>query len=379
MSDRTIIFAGGGTGGHLYPGLAIAEQIARRDPEARIRFICSDRDLDSEILKAAGVHYSSIPARPLSFRPRRLVSLLRNWGRCVRAARACIRAERADGRTPLLVAMGGFVAAPAAQAARVERAPIALVNLDALAGRTNRWIAGFAEDILSAAAMAKTVRGDWRVVPPIVRKDAIPTRSPERCRESLGLAPQIPTLFVTGASQGARSINRAMAALVDRRPDLFAGWQVHHQTGAGAATADGRALDAVYRAANIPAVVTEYCTDMASAWGAASLAIARCGAGNVGEVWASSTPAVFMPYPHHKDQHQRANASPLVDAGGAVVIDDQIDPDANAVSLAQGLGPLMADSERLARMRAALLALGPADGAARVARVVLGHESENDA
>src|SRR5688572_13743999 len=133
-TTTTFIFAGGGTGGHLFPGLAIAEALeagaggAGGAPHRRSAlFLCSSRPLDARILSAADQPFQALPARPFSIRPRGLVRFLSAWAPTVRQTRAAIGAARADGRAVHLVAMGGFVAAPAVQAARVERVPITLV------------------------------------------------------------------------------------------------------------------------------------------------------------------------------------------------------------------------------------------------------------
>jgi UDP-N-acetylglucosamine:LPS N-acetylglucosamine transferase len=106
---------------------------------------------------------------------------------------------------------------------------------------------------------------------------------------------------------------------------------------------------------------------MGQAWGAADLAVSRAGAGSVAEAWANRVPTLFLPYPYHKDQHQRFNAAPLVDAGGAVLADDLIDPARNVAGAGKTLLELMASPDRRSSLRAALTRLGPADGADRIA------------
>ena len=143
--------------------------------------------------------------------------------------------------------------------------------------------------------------------------------------------------------------------------------QVLHQAG----DKDIASLSAAYEGAGVPAAVVPYIESMGRAWGAADVAIARAGAGTVGEVWANRVPTVFLPYPHHADDHQRANALPLADAGGAVLLRDAIDGSANAAALAPVLAELLGDSARREQMRVKLGGLGPADGAEVVARLVL--------
>jgi UDP-N-acetylglucosamine--N-acetylmuramyl-(pentapeptide) pyrophosphoryl-undecaprenol N-acetylglucosamine transferase len=364
MSLRTFLFAGGGTGGHIYPALAIAEQFAGA-PSVDWRVLCSPRPLDAEILRGEQAPFSVIPARPFGLSPKTLLRFLWGWGDSVRAARACIREAKAQGEAHV-IAMGGFVAAPVVRAARVERVPITLVNLDAVPGRANRWIARHAEACFTAATLAGV---DWTSVPPIVRRAALAPGPPTHCRRSLGLDPGRPTLFVTGASQGARSINDLMAALLREHRQTFVqgGWQVIHQTGKGEVDATRRA----YADAGVPAMVQPYFKAMGMPWGAADLAISRAGAGSVGEAWANRVPTIFFPYPFHKDQHQEQNAKPLSSIGAASILRDLVDPAPNARAHAPAIVELLTSDAKRERMRAAFANLPPADGAARIAGALL--------
>ncbi len=360
--DTTILFAGGGTGGHLYPAIAIARELAILDPSSRCVFLCSSRPLDKRILDAAGVESAAIPAAPPSLAPKRLLRFVLSWGPSLRAARRVISRERDErGAEPVVVAMGGFVAAPCVQAARAEHARVALINLDAIPGKANRWIAGRAELCLAVAGADRLPRAT--AVRPIVRREAMPPGPAAQCRSLLGLDPARPTLLVTGGSQGASSMNNLMIALAQHHARAFSGWQVFHQAGEGAADE----VRAAYSTSGISARVVDFCDQMGVAWGAADLVLSRCGAGAVAEVWASATPALLLPYPYHRDQHQRANAQPLAECGGAIVETDLIDPDQNRQRAGRTLLSLMSDPQRLADMRRRLQSLGPADGARQAA------------
>ncbi len=363
MSRVNVAFAGGGTGGHIYPGIAVREQLAASGRLGRSLYLVSQRPIDAEILREQNLDAVATPAKSPSLRPRALLAFLSSWGKAVRASRAALRDLKADGCPVVMVSTGGFVSAPAVQAARVERVPVVMLNLDAVPGRANRWIAGRAARVLTSAR----VGNGWTRIPPIVRSAALPPGDAAACRRSLGLDPELPVLLITGASLGARSINRLMLELLARMPGAFAGWQVLHQTG----DSDGDALTKAYASAGVPAIVRPFVTSMGVWWGAAEIALARCGAGLVAEAWASRTPAVFLPYPYHKDQHQRANAMPLVEAGAAVLCEDRIEPAANAEDAGRTLVSLLADRAKARKMREASLALGPVDGAARAASAVL--------
>jgi UDP-N-acetylglucosamine--N-acetylmuramyl-(pentapeptide) pyrophosphoryl-undecaprenol N-acetylglucosamine transferase len=370
MAAPTFLFAGGGTGGHLYPGLAIAEAILAARPDAHCRFLCSERPLDAEVLAqetldGRAVEFEPIPAKPFGLRPGTLWRLVTSWGSAVRAARGALSREPGP---VVMVAMGGFVAAPAVQAARAQRAPRVLVNLDAVPGRANGWIARHATRVLTAAPASARVPGPgWEPIPPIVRRSVLSVGSPGECRRALGLEPERPTLLVTGASQGAETINGLMRAFARSDAGALAGWQVIHQTGkAGLEQTRG-----AYEEAGVPCLVRPFFERMSLCWGSADLALSRAGAGSVGEAWATATPTLFLPYPYHRDQHQHANARALVEAGGALVLEDLIDPDANLRSAGRALANLLGEPAARDQMRAALRRLGPADGAERAARVLL--------
>lgn len=345
----SLVFAGGGTGGHLFPALAIMEA-AGEDA----LFLCSDRPLDAQILTREGVRFRPIKARPISSKPVAMAKLVLGWGGAVRTARRAIREMEA----PIVVAMGGYVAAPVVQAARAERVPVLLVNLDAVPGKANRWVARRATRVVTAAPVE---RFDWERIPPIVRASAVGDDM-RASRGAFGLDPDTNTLLVCGGSQGARSINLFMAAFVDHHTDLFADWQVIHQCG----EKDEADVRFAYEASSVRAVVRPFIDPMGPAWGAATLAVSRAGAGSVAEAWANHVPTIFMPYPHHRDQHQRKNAEALGE--GCVIVRDRIVPQGNLGGEAgERLKALMSDEGGRGRMRSALERLGPTDGAARVA------------
>lgn len=359
----TLVFAGGGTGGHIYPALAIAEQAARLRPGTRAVVLCSSRRVDAEILEEEGVAHEALPAQPPVMRPAGLLRFARSWPGSVRTTRRVLRERLADGPA-VLVAMGGFVSPPAMRGALRDGVPVVLVNLDAVPGKANRWVAARAGRCFTAAEVPQK----WEFVGPIVRPALTDPIDPEAARVRFGLDPARRTLLITGGSQGARSINDLVIALLDRHPDAFAGWQAIHQTGG---QHDPGPLRAAYAKAGVTAWVDRFLRDMPGAWGAADLSFGRCGAGTVAEAWATRTPSVFFPYPYHADQHQKHNARPLERAGAALVLDDLIDPARNLDAHGATLAGLLADPTRLAALAEPAARLSPADGAARVAHALL--------
>ncbi len=367
-APRHIIFAGGGSGGHIHPGVAIAEQVRTIAPDTGILFICKDQPLDRAILDAGGWAHTGIDAAPFVKSPKGLFRLARRWGGCIRAARLVIRECGSDDVR--VVAMGGYVAAPVAQAARAEKKPVTLVNLDAAPGIANQWIARRAAHCFTAANVPSQF--DWAPIAPIVRTAALADANQQECKRRLGVDPARPMLLVTGASQGARSINKLLIEMAGETPGVFQGWSVLHQVGAPAGDGDDPDVAGAYEKAGIEAHVVETIERMGDAWGAADLAVSRSGAGSVGELWANAVPSVLLPFPYHRDQHQRLNAAPLAECGGAVIVTDEIDPARNLASAGSRLGALMADADERDRMREALRGLGPADGARRVAESLVG-------
>jgi UDP-N-acetylglucosamine--N-acetylmuramyl-(pentapeptide) pyrophosphoryl-undecaprenol N-acetylglucosamine transferase len=391
-SRDVVLFAGGGTGGHIYPALAIAQRLeamwrgdaggagggaGREQP--RCVFVVSDRAVDARVMEPTGREFVAIPARPLSLRPKGLVQFLWRWGQCVRRCRGLIRDARIGGASVRVVTTGGFVAAPMVQAAIVERAPVTLVNLDAVPGKANAWIewrlrgrrefAGAFTALPVAGGKAGGMAGRLTLVPPIVREGASAGMDATGCRAALGLDVRRPVLMITGGSLGARSVTDFVLGLCAEHASAMREWQVLHQVG----NAEGEAerVRGRYAAMGIDAVVAAFVERMGLWWGSADLAISRAGAGAVAEAWANTTPTVFMPYPYHKDQHQRVNATRLVEVGGAVVVDDLIDAGKTLSASGAVVRGLIDDAARRAAMRRALEGLGPADGAERIARTLM--------
>jgi len=357
VSAGTVIYAGGGSGGHIFPNLAVAERVRELAPGVQERWLVSERKVDASIAEANGLEAVPLPAAPLSIRPLGLLRVFARWGPSVRAARGVIRAAKNDGPVAV-VASGGFVSAPAVFAAKAEGVWSALVNLDAALGKANRFAAGRA-----SARFIVTTRAPsgWEPVAPVVRAAFDDLPSAEDARRSLGLEPEPNTLLVTGGSQGAASLNRALARVVREDPPLLTGWQVLHQASGDAAAE----AEAAYAGAGVPARVVPFIDDMPAAWAAATLAVARAGAGTVAEARASRTPLVALPYPHHRDDHQLANMAAMVEAGAGTTVIDRADPEKTAPALRDELGHALG---RLGAMRRAADALPPADGALAVAK-----------
>lgn len=356
-----VLLAGGGTGGHIFPNVAVVERLRERGDHVDPLFMVSSRPGDATTLGRLSLPFVASCVQPLPGmrRPWRFVPFLLSWRRAIAEAVAVLQRERVAA----VVATGGFVSGPALVAARKLGLPRAMVNLDAIPGKANLHLRRECSVVFSAYPTA-ALEGA-KVIGFPLRRASLGAGSREDARAALGLDRERPLLFVTGATHGAESIIRAMMAFVADPSGAAAlsSWQVFHQCGGF----DVATLQRAYDDAGVRATVVAFCDRMGAAWHAADLAISRAGAGSVAEAWANATPCVFLPNPFHADGHQRANAQPLLDAGGTLVIDDLVDPTRNRELLGRTLIELLGDAARRTHLRERLQATRPPDGAEAVA------------
>ncbi len=366
MTSFRVAFAGGGTGGHIYPALAIDDAIRSEYDAAHYqpRFFGNRDGLEARLVTSMPLTFVPSAALQRSFSFGTLRTVLRNLAGIVVALRAL-----AAFRPQMVVATGGYVCFPVVVAARVLRlvgglrCAIALLEINVRPGLTNRLLAPLVDEVWTTYdASAPYFRGKaYRTGTP-VRASLLRTVNPSRARMALGIAPERTTIVAMGGSQGARSINEAIVALVTRRT-LGDGRQVLHVSG----ERDYAYMQAEERdtGENHVALVA-YLPDPANAYAAADVVIARSGASTLAELAATGTPAILIPYPHAADDHQAHNAAVFADAGAAVVIADaELDGDRLWWALEAILQP-----ERLAAMRQAAAGLNaPAAGANIVSRI----------
>ncbi|MCH9688763.1 MAG: UDP-N-acetylglucosamine--N-acetylmuramyl-(pentapeptide) pyrophosphoryl-undecaprenol N-acetylglucosamine transferase [Deltaproteobacteria bacterium] len=366
MNDRssghdTVLLAGGGTGGHIYPNVGIVEALRERRPHARVHMLVSNRPGDAAIMERVGEPWTAIPVRPLPNlrRPWEALPFARDWRRSTTQLRKLLHEQRIGA----VVATGGFVSGPALVTASARKLPRAMVNLDAVPGQANRLLVRRCSRVFTAYRSDALPGAEVIGLP--LRGASVGDDDRAVARAAVGLDPAKPVLFVTGATHGATSVIEALVALTRRSQfvDTMQSWQVLHQCG----TYDVAALQATYDTAGVRATVVDYLQAMGQAWAAADLAVSRAGAGSVAEAWANATPTVFLPNPYHRDQHQRHNAEPMVDGGGAVLVGDEIDAERNADRLLPLLLELVGDDDRRHAMHDAALNNRPPAGAEAVA------------
>lgn len=349
MSSGVYIFAGGGTGGHLYPGLAVAEQVLKLRPEATIVFACSDRAIDRRILDPLAYAIVPQPVRPVPRSLRQFWPFLKAWVRSARLARDMVR----DLAPAAVLGLGGFAAAPLVKEAARRGIRRGFLNPDAVPGRANQFLARRSEAIFTQ--YAATAECFPPAIQARVRQVGCPVRSAfqgarrDEAMKHFKLDTARKTLLVLGGSLGAASLNEALVALGADLDALADRWQVLHIAGPEKYSQIAQA----HAARKIAVVCIEYCHCMELAFAAADLALCRGGAGTMAEIFATGTPAVILPYPYHADQQQRLNALPLVEAGAGAIVEDKVDSAVNAAALRLALVPLMQDDARLAAARAA--------------------------
>lgn len=353
---KSVVLAGGGTGGHIEPALALAACLRRHDPDIRITCLGTPKGLESQIIPARGYDLRLIPAYPL---PRRVgLDLLRTPHRIVSAVSA-VRSVLEDVEADVVVGFGGYVALPAYLAASRRRTPVVVHEVNDPPGLANRVGARVATTVALGGPQVR-LRGEIVGVP---LRESIATldraATAEKAREYFGLDADRPTLLVFGGSQGARSLNFAVAGAAAMLAD--AGVQVLHVIGA---RNDPPPLP---EGSSVPYVALPFVSEMELAYAAADLAVCRGGAITCAEVAAVGLPAIYVPLPWGNGE-QRRNAAPVVAAGGGMLVEDaQLSPE----FLVQTAVPLVTDVDRLAAMSEAAAGYGRRDGDEALRTVVL--------
>lgn len=366
MDAPQFVLAGGGTGGHLYPGIAVAHAIQRLRPDARVTFLTTSRDLDRQLLERTPFGRLPQTVRPFSTKPWQWPAFYFAWASSVRAAKRLLREKRAAA----VLGLGGYAAGPPVVAAQNLGIRAGILNPDAIPGRANRFL----------AKRCQLVCLQWdesrRYFPPTAPCQTLgcPIREAfggatvprAEARRHFNLHPEQRVVLVTGASQGASTINNAIPRIWPEFSRRFPGWQIFHLTGA----AHEVHTRAAYAAAGIPATVLGFTHDMPIALSAADIVISRAGASTLAELTALGRASILLPYPYHRDRHQHANAQVLVDRGAALLMDDLLDAEKNAPQLLDALA-ILADDARRTATEAAARTLGRPHAADAVAAWML--------
>jgi UDP-N-acetylglucosamine--N-acetylmuramyl-(pentapeptide) pyrophosphoryl-undecaprenol N-acetylglucosamine transferase len=351
----TYLLAGGGTAGHVNPLLATADRIRENEPGAVILVLGTAEGLEARLVPARGYELLTVAKLPFPRRPNR--AALRFPGR-LRVAVAHVRELIRERHVDVVVGFGGYASAPAYLAARAEHVPLVIHEANAKPGIANRLGARFTS-FVGVAHRSTKIRGGQFVGMPLRREverlDRVAARV--EARSFFGFDDDRPVLLVTGGSTGARTINETIATTAPLL--LGAGWQVLHIAGEKSETNDPR----------LPGyVLLRYCDRMELALAVADLAVSRAGSATVSEFAAIGVPAVYIPYPVGNGE-QRYNATDVVDAGGAILVNDS---DFTPAWVKSTLIPLLLDRASIAEMAVRTATVGALDGADRMVALVHG-------
>ncbi len=344
-----VLIMAGGTGGHIFPGLAVAEVL--RAQGVPVVWLGASGGMETQVVPAHGIELRTVPVgglRGKGWKTRLLAPLM-----LLRALSASLLVLR-QSRPRSVLSMGGYVAGPGGIAAWLTRRPLLVHEQNRVAGFTNRLLARFAGRVLAGFAGALP-QAAWVGNPVRAAIAALPAPA-----QRMATRTERPRLLVLGGSLGARALNLALPQVLAllpaaQRPEVL------HQCGK-------RGLDEAreaYAKAGVEAQVVPFVEDMAGAYGWADLAVCRAGALTVAELTAAGLGAVLVPFPHAVDDHQTGNAEALVQAGAAEIVQER---DLDVQRLATRLGTLLGDRQALLAMAEAARTLAKPDAAAVIAQ-----------
>ena len=355
------MIAGGGTGGHIFPGIAIAEAVERAAPKAEVFFMGRRGSLEERVVSRTGRRFIAVPSMGV----RRGLDLRNAVVPFVVAAGYASALVALEGARPAVaVGTGGFVSVPPLLAARSLGTPIVLQEQNSYPGLATRLLSRFASEVhVSFQGTGGRLPRARRVV-----VSGNPVRSSFRevergeARASLGLDGSSPVIFCVGGSRGAHRLNEAVVGAARGLREL--GVQLIAQTG----TDDEGAVESAARAAGLNAVVRAFFDEIENAYAASDLVVSRAGATAIAELTLVGKPSVLVPYPYATEGHQMKNARALESAGAAVVVSDS---EFTSDALAAMARELIGDAGRLTAMADAARKLARPDAADRVARATL--------
>lgn len=356
--DKFVAIACGGSGGHLFPGIAIGEKFLDRGCE--VMLLVSNKEVDQLSARgASGMEVASLPAVPLlkgNF-PRFTAAFWQSYRQTAKIFR--------KRRPAAVLAMGSFTSAGPILAGKLARAKTAIHEANSHAGRANRLLAPWVDHVFIGFSSAANQLGNRSV-----KFTGTPVRSqfqpadPGACRMALGLAPNAPVILVTGGSQGAVALNEAVLRAVSAMAEKISGLQVLHLTGAAMFEAVSRR----YQQLSVRAKVLPFLTEMELALGAATVAVSRAGASSLAELAAMEVPSILIPYPKSADDHQYHNARALAQPGAArMMVQSQLKPE----TLAAALTEIITDPFTQEKMRSELRKWHFPDSAEQIVETVL--------
>ncbi len=357
MQNRVVI-AGGGTGGHLYPGIALATALKNYDDAMDITFVGTQQGIESKILPREGWPLKTIHSGGLLGKKgfNRLLAWIKIPAGTLQSLAFLLRK-----RPGLVVGVGGYVSGPLVLSAWVLRIPILIQEQNAIPGITNKYLGKIADKIAVSFAEAKKYFPENKVVVTgnLIREEFCATRE-----KSTPLPSDKFNILVLGGSQGAHSINRGMVDAIDFLANKKDRFHITHQTG----ESDCERVKNQYAEKNMSADVRAFIHDMAEQYSKASLIICRAGASTLGEITACGKMAVLIPYPHATHNHQEVNARVLEAANAGEVV---LDKDVSGERLAQSILRAYEQPEKRLEMESNCYALGKRDATEKALQLCL--------
>ncbi|MGD8858630.1 MAG: undecaprenyldiphospho-muramoylpentapeptide beta-N-acetylglucosaminyltransferase [Myxococcales bacterium] len=354
---RRVLVAGGGTGGHLFPGIAVVEEMRRRLPDLDVLFVGTERGIEARVLPRLGERFSAVDVKPLMGRsPLQLTRNVLSLPRSGVHALSTVRSFRPD----LAIGLGGYAAGPVLLAASALRVPCALLEQNAHVGLTNRLLK---RTVGRAYLTFEETAGQFgheraRVLGNPVRR-AFVDAARMAGHDPAGVEARSRTVLVLGGSQGARTLNQQVPEGLWRAGVGAMDIRIVHQTGPSMV----EEVDRRYRDLGLKADVVPFIEDMARAYTNASMVIARAGATTLAELCAVGRPSILVPYPHAAQDHQAMNALALEGAGAAVAIREE---DLTVDVLAEHARTMLTDTDLRRRMAEAARRRGRPEAAAAI-------------
>jgi len=350
-----MLVAGGGTGGHVFPGIALAEEVVTRHPNNDVVFVGTPRGLEATVVPAAGFPLELIQVEGLKGKgPWRALGNLALVPRALLASWTILRKWQPD----IVVGVGGYASGPVVLAAWLMRIPTAVQEQNAIAGFTNRLLGRIAKAAFTAFPEAGRYFAKGKVYQlgnPIRRMLMDNYMRPSMRHDKL-------RVLVFGGSQGAHALNMRVIEALPHLADLKGSIRLTHQTG----LRDRQSVEKGYHAVGFEPDVRDFITDMSAAYAESDLVICRAGATTLAELTVCKKPSILVPFPAAADNHQVVNARSLVDAGAAVMIEER---DLTGELLAQEIRALLGDEPRRDRMARAAGLLGGPQAAKEIADV----------
>ncbi|MCZ6793528.1 MAG: UDP-N-acetylglucosamine--N-acetylmuramyl-(pentapeptide) pyrophosphoryl-undecaprenol N-acetylglucosamine transferase [Planctomycetota bacterium] len=356
--ELALVFVGGGSGGHLHPGLAVAERARERFPAFHALFLHSGLEVERRVLATSDFPEETLPITKPSGGARAWIRYSLQSFAAVRALRGRLK----KGGFDAVVGLGGYASFPGVLAARRAGLPVVLLEQNEVPGRVNRFLSRFVEAVsCPSAASASRLEGRAEVTGNPVRLSVLEAAAHRRVDRAAGEKRRV---LVFGGSQGARGLNAALRRALDGLEDLRERIAWDHVTG----EADRESLEEYYRSRGWEARVSSYSVDLPRRMAGSDMVICRAGGTSVAELTVVGVPSLLVPYPHHGDQHQLKNARALEAAGGCRVLpQEEIRPE----TLRQALDDVLFSTEKLGAMATSCRGLARPDAADAVINLLI--------